>query len=132
VISDVFRYKKISDSDTGKTITAGSPILYYKARTNYKAIYPKVQFNESIYDYRDNYRVIEAKSIQDIADDIRVLPHEWTDPDKFYGQAVDYDHSIKDPQITGRDWPYRPDSYLLISAGPDGEYGTIDDITNFR
>jgi len=28
-------------------------------------------------------------------------------------------------------WPYRPDSYILISAGADGYYGTADDITNF-
>jgi len=27
--------------------------------------------------------------------------------------------------------PYRRDSYLLISAGADGRYGTTDDITNF-
>lgn len=27
--------------------------------------------------------------------------------------------------------PYRPDSYLLISAGPDGLYGTADDIANY-
>ncbi|NOT00323.1 MAG: prepilin-type N-terminal cleavage/methylation domain-containing protein [Phycisphaerales bacterium] len=27
--------------------------------------------------------------------------------------------------------PYRPDTYLLISAGKDGLYGTPDDITNF-
>ena len=28
-------------------------------------------------------------------------------------------------------WPYRPDSYLLISAGPNGLYGDDDDICNF-
>lgn len=32
----------------------------------------------------------------------------------------------------GRLWPYKPDSYLLISAGEDGVYGTMDDLTNFR
>jgi hypothetical protein len=30
-----------------------------------------------------------------------------------------------------RPWPCRPDSYILISAGVDGVYGTDDDITNF-
>ena len=29
-------------------------------------------------------------------------------------------------------WPYNADSLILISAGKDGEYGTGDDITNFR
>ena len=28
--------------------------------------------------------------------------------------------------------PYRPESYILISAGFDGRYGTSDDITNFE
>jgi prepilin-type N-terminal cleavage/methylation domain-containing protein len=32
----------------------------------------------------------------------------------------------------GRLWPYHPDSYVLISAGPDGVYGNSDDITNFK
>ena len=32
----------------------------------------------------------------------------------------------------GRLWPYKPDSYLLISAGEDGVYGTMDDIANFK
>jgi hypothetical protein len=38
---------------------------------------------------------------------------------------------IQDPKVTARPWPYRPDSYLLISAGADGLYGTPDDICNF-
>lgn len=28
--------------------------------------------------------------------------------------------------------PYQKDGFILISAGPDGKYGTRDDITNFR
>jgi prepilin-type N-terminal cleavage/methylation domain-containing protein len=32
----------------------------------------------------------------------------------------------------GRVWPYRPDSYILISPGRDGLYGTSDDIRNFQ
>ena len=35
------------------------------------------------------------------------------------------------PKVPGGFWPYRADSYILISAGPDGLYGTGDDITNF-
>lgn len=47
---------------------------------------------------------------------------------------------IHDPEVRaatsttsygGRIWPYNPDSFLLISAGPDGIYGTTDDVTNF-
>ncbi len=42
-----------------------------------------------------------------------------------------YEEYIRDPKIEARVWPYRPDSYLLISAGADGLYGTPDDIRNF-
>ncbi|MHC4570422.1 MAG: hypothetical protein ACYTE3_32315, partial [Planctomycetota bacterium] len=28
--------------------------------------------------------------------------------------------------------PYRADSYILISAGWDGEYGTPDDVCNYE
>lgn len=38
---------------------------------------------------------------------------------------------IHDRSITARNVPVRKDSYLLISAGADGVYGTIDDITNW-
>jgi len=39
---------------------------------------------------------------------------------------------IRNTSIEARVAPQRPDSYLLISAGPDGVYGTGDDIANFE
>ncbi|HOW19454.1 MAG TPA: type II secretion system protein [Phycisphaerae bacterium] len=39
---------------------------------------------------------------------------------------------IADSKITVKPTAQRPDSYLLISAGPDGKYGTADDVTNFK
>ena len=48
-----------------------------------------------------------------------------------YGNFTNYlDDPQKAPNVTGG-WPHRSDSYILISAGVDGEYGTGDDITNF-
>ncbi len=38
---------------------------------------------------------------------------------------------IRNPKIVARPWPHRADSYILISAGVDGFYGTSDDICNF-
>jgi hypothetical protein len=38
---------------------------------------------------------------------------------------------IRNPKIPGGDRPYREDSYILLSAGFDGEYGTSDDVFNF-
>ena len=50
--------------------------------------------------------------------------HPLEDANYFY-------EYIRDPRVQARPWPYRPDSYLLISAGADGIYGTNDDIRNF-
>ncbi len=38
---------------------------------------------------------------------------------------------IYDPSVKMRNTSVRKDSYLLVSAGPDGRYGTADDITNW-
>jgi prepilin-type N-terminal cleavage/methylation domain-containing protein len=57
------------------------------------------------------------------------------DPNEIYTQAT-YDNSfvrfIHDDTVRARNTPVRRDSYLLISAGPDGVYGTGDDITNWN
>jgi type II secretory pathway pseudopilin PulG len=110
VICDVFGAKKISMAN-GKIVRAGAPILYYRANTSGKT-------TRTIYDGFDNIRLVFAKLIADGGE------HPFTRSNFFY----DY---IKNPKRTDRDWPYRPDSYILISAGADGLYGTHDDITNF-
>jgi len=44
-----------------------------------------------------------------------------------------YIHDHKSEQASaGPVKPVNPDTYLLISAGPDGIYGTNDDINNFQ
>jgi len=132
VICDVFGVKKINIIPPGpagntESFTAGTPILYYRANTSGKTI-------RAIYNVRDNVPLISIlKGIADGKD------HPLGDPGGmyqfFYGdlimdpdQAIGY---IQNPKVTPTDWPYRPDSYLLISAGLDGLYGTKDDIRNF-
>jgi hypothetical protein len=39
--------------------------------------------------------------------------------------------NIRNEKVSTISRPYRADSYILISAGWDGEYGTADDICNF-
>jgi hypothetical protein len=46
------------------------------------------------------------------------------DKDKFYVIT-------RDEKITSMARPMRSDSYILISAGFDGLYGTSDDVFNF-
>jgi hypothetical protein len=47
-----------------------------------------------------------------------------------FDEAAFYSY-IEDPKVTAKSTPYNPNSYILISAGPDGTYGTKDDIRNF-
>jgi len=103
VLCDVFGARKITLTD-GKTVKAGAPILYYRANTSGKTI-------RDIYRAQDNDVLIQIKQLAD-----------------QFQYFYDY---IRDPKISARPWPYRPDSYILISAGVDGIYGTSDDIRNF-
>jgi prepilin-type N-terminal cleavage/methylation domain-containing protein len=117
VICDVFGNQKIRLLD-GRSVRAGSPILYYRANTSEKTI-------RGIYNPLDNDAIIQIKEQADNRGDRR-HPLGWEDND--YQYFYDY---IRDPKIDARAWPYKPDSYILISAGADGIYGTSDDIRNF-
>jgi hypothetical protein len=100
-----------------KMVRAGAPILYYRANTSGRTI-------DEIYSVHDNVAIIQVK---ESAED---KPREnlLNLPDNNYEF---FDNYIRDWKITARAWPYRPDSYILISAGIDGLYGTDDDIRNF-
>jgi len=41
-------------------------------------------------------------------------------------------YTIWNPNVTAAPRPYNEKSYLLISAGPDGVFGTPDDVANFE
>jgi len=114
VLCDVFGEKKIMLSN-GKTVRAGAPILYYRANTSAKTI-------REIYNAQDNDVIIQIKQQADNKEQPLSRPA---------GQFQYFYDYIRDPKISARPWPYRPDSYILISAGADGLYGTSDDIRNF-
>jgi hypothetical protein len=133
VICDVFGVKKLTiPRSTTQTVTAtaGTPVLYYKANTNFKMFtcFPK-DAPISIYNYTDNIRLIN----------LGILPNATkshtlsTAIDEAYFCKPEY--KIADPRVpvlpTGERWPNRPDTYILLSAGADHEFGTNDDILNF-
>jgi hypothetical protein len=124
VICDAFGAKKIT-AVRGKPVRAGTPILYYRADTTSKTMDPPPAVpDDQIYSSDDNYELLVLGTIKD-----STVVHPWIDdPDVFYSYEPG---GLLDPKVTARYWPYNPDSYILISAGADGLYGTSDDITNF-
>ncbi len=118
VLCDSFGAKKITVG--GKTVKAGTPILYYRANTSKNTI-EGVDPKYRIYNYYDNRALIALGRMTDGEEHPLRLG-------VMYQNFYDY---ITDPKVTARPWPYRADSYILISAGADGLYGTSDDITNF-
>lgn len=114
VLCDV--YSTMQNSSTGKKI--GMPILYYKADTSKYTHDPNqgVTNETNTYDYLDNDELVQLGPVA----------QPLHDPDVFYDVTKD-----KRIDITNINRPYRPDSYILISAGFDGKYGTDDDITSF-
>jgi type II secretory pathway pseudopilin PulG len=123
VLCDV--YNRVKNQETGKGV--GMPILYYKANTlntthDPCGTLPTETVNKDyIYNYTDNDKLVALPPPWDIT-----LIHPLSTPKRFYEITKDDRINI----TTGR--PYRPDSYILISAGFDGIYGTGDDVFNFE
>ncbi|MHC5059550.1 MAG: type II secretion system protein [Planctomycetota bacterium] len=126
VLCDMFRVAK--NNTTGKR--TGQPILYYKADTSKFKHDPQdyTPLGENIYNHQDNWRVAE---LQLLWEGTVLHPMRYSNPD---GPALFYKNTLNpnfppNPPASGR--PYRADSYILLSAGPDGLYGTADDVFNF-
>lgn len=116
VLCDVWRRRL----DSGKKV--GMPVLYYRADVSKKAHDAENPDNpENIYDYRDNHALL-ALGVPGEAGKQHPL---YADPKMFY--EMTRDKKVKDKSV-----PHNADSFILISAGYDGVYGTEDDITNFE
>jgi len=132
VLCDVFTQYQVvyTEGATVRQVRVGSPILYYRANRLGRT-------SQEIYNYEDNFQLILAKENIDVLAHGRSRLSPWGQnaPDRqraFYSFIRDPRVPIPDPTNKPSDGrPYRADSYLLISAGHDGIYGTNDDVTNF-
>jgi hypothetical protein len=116
----------------------GSPILYFKARTqfkdqNYQERYVNSfsgeTYEDDIYNYLDNFNIIDLNSASDqsVAHPIK---SNSTEASPEMGIDIFEDMIVND-KVTSLSRPYRANSFILWSAGKDGLYGTSDDIFNF-
>jgi type II secretory pathway pseudopilin PulG len=126
VICDTFGVRKVQIA-TGRTVRAGTPILYYRANTSRRNI-DDPQYDQRIYNVYDNYSLVDLRSLTPDGRPGIDHPLGYSLDALYY---FDYNGGIRDPKVTATPWPHRPDSYILISAGADGLYGTEDDIRNF-
>gem|GEM_PF-1078445 len=104
------------------------PILYYRAFSSGNLI-------PQIYNYTDNSLITDVfgmlwSSNQNKLDASKMNLkcfnyYVW---DRKTGFGADDLNKIKSPSARS----FNRDSYILISAGPDGNFGTEDDITNFE
>lgn len=124
----------------------GFPILYWRAdpagvRLAHKTI---SQVNDAsdrgIYHWEDNAALVENASpdrliLRPGADEHK-LEFPWQNLDSFSPTNLPdmetFPRYILDDGVQVKLAPQRADSYLLISPGADGIYGTADDVTNFK
>jgi hypothetical protein len=127
VLCDVFEKKRTSGKVTGM------PILYYRARTLYRI----QDFTDSLGTQDDVFNYYDNKNLLDLGAMLWMEEHALEHPmgaDAPEGLQI-FEQKILNKQIlelTGYKGPYNSRSFILISAGPDGLYGTEDDIFNFE
>ncbi len=116
VLCDVYTRKMRTGYKTGM------PILYYKANTsNTEHDVNNPDNPKNIYNYKDNHTLVGLG--------VPWKPKKqhplFVNPKIFYMMTENWqDNTVSRP--------CRSDSYILISAGFDGLYGTADDICNFE
>jgi len=117
VLCDVFEKERSSGKKTGM------PILYFRARSNFLEQDVSDGIENDIYYYPDNLALLKLGSAED-----QLIQHPLSDG---VDDWLDFENMILNPIITVIKRPYNSDSFILISAGHDGLYGTSDDIFNF-
>ena len=119
-------YKIVRNNATGKDV--GMPILYYKANrmkigNDPDPSPPNTNWINNTYSLNDSF-----------CDGLGFIEKNWRydtfSNDLTYNAELFYDN-IQNPNFTSPPRPYRAESFLLHSAGPDGIYGTSDDVFNF-
>jgi type II secretory pathway pseudopilin PulG len=132
VLCDV--YKRVTHRTIGKKV--GMPILYYRANTaNTLHDVQNPDNPQNIYNYRDNQTLLALGKPWDQSNPSGTgtpgtsshrLAIESGQPAGFR-----FYMNTRNEKVLTTPRPYRADTYILISAGWDGEYGTPDDICNY-
>ena len=129
VLCDV--YTRGTNLATGKRV--GMPILYYEANTSRTAHDLLDPDNpQNIYDYKDNDGLVRLGLPWDTTGTAHPMASVGTTSDGIPADPKIFYQKTWNEKITTIGRPYRADSFILISAGFDGQYGTPDDVFNFE
>ena len=122
MLCDVF--KSVRNVNTSRRM--GMPILYYRANTSKMMHDVDDPDNlDNIYNYLDNQWFLELGLPWNPGEDYPLFQTATGQPgEEFYKLTQDKD-------VVPIERPHNKDSYILISAGWDGIYGTRDDVHNF-
>jgi prepilin-type N-terminal cleavage/methylation domain-containing protein len=149
VLTDIF-LKRISVG--GKIFKIGTPILYFKADSSSRLFRDEddtdtANKDESdidlwIYNYKDNKQMALLGPLDPEPATARHFPDpDATPPDPgktlqdiFYERITNPKVSFLKPTDPTTTYlkPYNPKTYILLSAGHDGIFGTRDDVSNFN
>lgn len=147
VITDIFVRNVPADATIDGKV--GSPVLYFKADPTKRfrqdqtrrIVDPAVrsEYVQWVYNFDDNIDILNLPWLRDpgsVDDPAGMNPHFYKeDPD--YPDSTDAERFYR--MITQRQdsntnfyKPYNQNTFILISAGWDGIFGTKDDLTNFN
>jgi hypothetical protein len=144
---------------SGKTIKVGSPVLYFKAEPTKKfrvnslnraevATLAGQEYTGWVFDFNDNLSILNLSWLRELPDTIAGnTVHYSTDPDnqsnvpdpgtgtlnpQYFYQLITARERI-DASGSGPDFikPQNQETFILLSAGWDGIFGTKDDVGNF-
>jgi hypothetical protein len=123
-LCDVFKRRL----ESGERI--GMPILYYKADTRGRlhdasiaGSMTPLDNQGNIYNFLDNQELLDL-GVPGVSGGASANTYPLSNPVRFYKNTLS-------DKITTVPRPFNADTYIMISAGYDGEYGTADDICNF-
>ncbi|MCX5632101.1 MAG: type II secretion system protein [Phycisphaerae bacterium] len=136
VLTDSYRVKAVS-LPNGRQVKAGSPILYYRANISSRVFengttmpsgVTDVCSVAGIYNSFDNEELL---ALGTVADQSKMHNFNKDEGGALAGRTKFYD-MITNPTITTQVRPFNQTSYILMSAGFDGIFGTPDDVYNFK
>jgi prepilin-type N-terminal cleavage/methylation domain-containing protein len=137
VVTDTFA--RILPANTSITQKIGMPILYFKAdetkrfRTNSvrtevnRSNLTQVEYQEWAFNFDDNLPIARLSVL---TDPTKQHFESSDDLDKAWSFYEDATQTADTDRVFFK--PYNASTFILISAGWDGVYGTKDDITNYN